>query len=102
MSFFIPALVKKTLLVKLTKNSGLFYFKHEMFPGIYNEDGPYVAYIDVKKVAALSVCQTAPTLELGGGMNLHDVIHTLETLAEKDKNYFYGKAIGAHLRKVLN
>jgi len=39
-----------------------------VFSGIYNEDGPYVAYIDVKKVGALSVCQTAPTLELGGGM----------------------------------
>ncbi len=73
-----------------------------MLSGVYNEDGPYVAYIDVKKVAALSVCQTSPALELGGGMNLHDVIHTLETLAEKDKNYFYGKAIGAHLRKVSN
>jgi hypothetical protein len=34
-------------------------------------------------------------------MNLHDVIHTLETLAEKDKSYFYGKDIGAHLRKVV-
>jgi hypothetical protein len=33
-------------------------------------------------------------------MNLHDVIHTLESLAEKDKAYFYGKDIGAHLRKV--
>jgi hypothetical protein len=34
-------------------------------------------------------------------MNLHDVIHTLETLAEKEKAYFYGKDIGAHLRKVV-
>ena len=68
--------------------------------GIYNEDGPYVAYIDVKKVSALSVCQTSPSVELGGGMNLHDVIETLESLAQKDEHYFYGKAIGAHLRKV--
>ena len=35
-------------------------------------------------------------------MNLHDIIHTLETLAEKDKAYFYGKDIGAHLRKVVD
>jgi hypothetical protein len=35
-------------------------------------------------------------------MNLHDVIHTLESLAENDKAYFYGKDIGAHLRKVVD
>ncbi len=68
--------------------------------GIYNEDGPYISYIDVKRVGALSICQTSPEVELGGGMNLHDVIHTLESLSEKDKAYFYGKDIGAHLRKV--
>lgn len=87
---------------KSLRKTGFVSLNQQMLSGVYNEDGPYVAYIDVKKVAALSVCQTSPALELGGGMNLHDVIDTLETLAEKDKNYFYGKAIGAHLRKVFN
>ena len=61
---------------------------------------PADVFIDVKKVGALTLCKTSPTLELGGGMNIHDVIETVDHLAENDKNYFYGKAMVNHLRKV--
>jgi hypothetical protein len=61
---------------------------------------PSDVFIDVKNVGALTVCKTSPTLELGGGMNIGDVIATLEAVAKKDGKYFYGKAMVAHLKKV--
>ncbi len=57
-------------------------------------------FIDIKKVGALTICKTSPELELGGGMNINDVIKTVESMAETNKEYFYGKAMANHLRKV--
>jgi len=48
----------------------------------------------------LTKVTSSPNLEIGGGTNLYDLILFLERLAEDQKEYFYGKDIGAHLRKV--
>ena len=71
--------------------------------GVFNDGGPYDAYIDVKRVSTLNVIETsAATLDIGGGVTLHDVIKTVEKTANNDKDFFYGQEIGAHLRKVSN
>jgi len=84
----------KTILLKVNKYISFF------FKGVFSEDGPYSVYIDVKKISDLTKVTTLPILEIGGGTNLYDLILLLEKLAGDHKEYFYGKDIGAHLRKV--
>ena len=63
---------------------------------------PCDVFIDIKKVGALNVCKTSPTLELGAGMSIYEVMKTLESVAATNSDYFYGNAVVKHLKKVSN
>ena len=66
--------------------------------GIY-DDGPYDAFIDVKKVNELKKCSKSP-LEIGGGVVLNEVIELMKTVASENEAYKYGNAIVDHLLVV--
>ena len=69
--------------------------------GIYDHDTLYDTYIDISKIPELAFQQMSPTLELGGGTTLHDLLEIMERLAEEQpSSYKYGKQFGIHLRKV--
>ena len=71
------------------------------YSGVYDHDVIYDTYIDISKVPELALRQLTPSLELGGGTNLHDLIDIMEQLSkEEPSSYQYGKQFGIHLRKV--
>jgi len=49
----------------------------------------------------LNLCKTSPDLEIGGSVAIQDAIHILEEVSDHDKNYFYGKNVAAHFKKVV-
>ena len=86
----------------MKSNFQILIFGFPLIVGIYDHDTVYDTYIDILKIPELVARKMKPSLELGGGTNLHDLIEIMEGLAkENPTDYFYGKQFGIHLRKVI-
>ena len=70
--------------------------------GIYDKDGPYDVFVDVKKIAKLKKSSQSPALEIGSTMVLNDIMELLNTMAQNNKAYKYGQAIVDHIQVVRN
>ena len=71
--------------------------------GVYPNDGPYTNYIDVRKLAELSVVIKTPELVIGGNVTLTNFIDVMEEMAKNDpKNYSYCSQIVTHVKKVAH
>ena len=68
--------------------------------GIFDADGPYDVFIDVKKVAELKETSKSPVLEVGGGVVLSDWMDLMKSVASENPAYKYGNVIHDHLMVV--
>lgn len=83
-------------------NFELFKKIESLFAGVFKEDGPYSAYIDVNSVPELkqSMMDTSG-VKIGANVSLSNAIDLLQKASEID-GYSYTAQISKHLKRVAN
>lgn len=73
---------------------------HSLFVGVYKNDGPYDAYVDISKIKELNQHSTDTPLMVGGGVNLTVLQRILSTIGATNSDYWYGSILAEHIGKI--
>lgn len=72
--------------------------------GVYKNDGPYKAYIDISNVPELKKCSVdnRAGIVLGAAVTLTEMIDFLKNKVANMDGFEYGKYMGNHIERVAN
>ena len=68
--------------------------------GVYKNDGPYDAFVDVNKIGDLYQISKDSPLTVGGGINLTDMQETLSSIGSTNPDYWYAATLAEHIGKI--
>ena len=68
--------------------------------GVYKEDGPYDAFVDLSCVAELHSYSVTTPVTVGGAVTLSALQELLASIADKNSDYWYGPILAEHIGKI--
>ncbi len=70
------------------------------FEGVYKNDGPYEAYVDVSRIGELYQVTKSTPLTIGGGTTLTHLMELFGTIATENPDYWYAPILAEHIGKI--
>ena len=71
-----------------------------MCTGVYKNDGPYDAYVDITQVGELYQMKRMNPLTVGGGVTLTNFTEFLKSFGSDHSEYWYATILAEHIRKI--
>lgn len=68
--------------------------------GVYKNDGPFDAFVDVSKIRELYEKSTTTPLKIGGGVSLTDLHEVLSTIGSSNPDYVYASTLAEHIAQI--
>lgn len=68
--------------------------------GVYKDDGPYDAYIDVTRIEELHAISQTTQFTVGGNVTIAAFMNALSCIPSVNPDYWYGPILVEHLEKI--